>query len=104
MGFFNDIEKEQLVDLYNHFENIKEGAQLRKLGEEHQELIESLILFEHGVGDIDDVISEFADNFILLFQHIYNLDITDDEIKDAMKKKLTRTLERVSSGYYEQSR
>lgn len=101
MSFFNDIEKEQLIDLYEHFEGIKEKSQLRKLGEEQQELVEQLALFDKGLGFIEDVIGEFADNLILLFQHIYALDITDEEIKDAMKRKLNRTLERVATNYYE---
>lgn len=101
MNFFDNIEKERLFELYNYFESLRKGSQLRKLGEEHQELIESLILFENGIGNIKDVISELADNFILLFQHMYALDITDNEIKDMVKSKLSRTLERKYSGYYE---
>lgn len=101
MNFFDDMEKQQLVELYEHFESRKKKSQLRKLGEEQQELVEQLALFDNGIGFIEDVISELADNFILLFQHVYALDITDEEIKEAIKKKLTRTIERVATNYYE---
>ncbi len=101
MNFFDNIEKEQLVELYDYFENMRKGSQIRKLGEEHQELLEQLVLFDYGMSDINCVIEELADNFILLFQHAYALDITDEEIKKAIKGKLTRTLERVATKYYE---
>lgn len=101
MNFFNDMEKEQLVELYDYFEGLKTGNQRRKLNEENQELTEELLLFDRGIGAIDDVIKEMADNFILLFQHIYALDITEEELKSAIKEKLIRTLHRKEIKYYE---
>lgn len=99
---FESIDSERFLKLYEYFESLREGNQRRKLGEEHQELIEELVLFDKGVGDINDVIYEIADNFILLFQHIYAYDIEPKEVYDAMLSKLKRTENRKRDGYYEQ--
>ena len=104
MNLFDNIEKDQLVELYEYFESLPDGDQRRKLNEEHQELEDELLLFDKGVGDIDCVIKEIADNLILIFQHAYFLDITDSEIKSALKEKLSRTLHRKAIKYYERNR
>lgn len=98
---FENIDSERFVELYNYFENLREGNQRRKLGEEHQELIEELVKFDVGVGDIEDVIYEMADNFILLFQHMYAYEIEPKEVYDKMLRKLDRTEERKQNHYYE---
>ena len=75
MELFNKVDKEKLVEFYEYFEGLEEGNQRRKLGEEHQELVEELLLFDYGIGYIDNIIKEIADNLILIFQHVYALDI-----------------------------
>lgn len=104
VNLFDNVEKDQLVELYEYFQGLPDGDQRRKLNEEHQELEDELLLFDCGVGDINSVIKEIADNLILIFQHAYFLDITDTEIKSALKEKLSRTLHRKATKYYEKHR
>lgn len=101
MELFSNIDKEKLVEFYEYFEGLKEGNQRRKLGEEHQELVEELLLFDNGIGYIDNIIKEIADNLILIFQHVYALDITDEELREAIKDKIERTDYRKLIKYYE---
>lgn len=101
MGIFTEIGKEKLIEFYEYFESLRDGNQRRKLGEEHQELIEELAFFDKGVGDIQDIIKEVADNIILIFEHVYALDITDDEIIEAIRQKMKRTDQRKQDKYYE---
>lgn len=101
MELFNKVDKEKLVEFYEYFEGLKEGNQRRKLGEEHQELVEELLLFDNGIGYIDNIIKEIADNLILIFQHVYALDITDEELREAIKDKIERTDYRKLIKYYE---
>lgn len=101
MELFNKVDKEKLVEFYEYFEGLKEGNQRRKLGEEHQELVEELLLFDNGIGYINNIIKEIADNLILIFQHVYALDITDEELREAIKDKIERTDYRKLIKYYE---
>ena len=101
MELFNDTDKEKLVEFYEYFEGLKEGNQRRKLGEEHQELVEELLLFDEGIGYIENIIKEIADNLILIFQHVYALDITEEELREAIKEKMDRTDYRKTTKYYE---
>ena len=55
---FENIDPERFLDLYNYFQSLDEESQRRKLGAEHDELIEALIKFEYGVGDIYEIIDE----------------------------------------------
>lgn len=98
---FESIDSKRFIELYNYFESLRQGNQRRKLGEEHQELIEELVKFDYGEGDINFIIKEIADNFILLFQHIYALEIEPKEVYDAMLEKLARTEQRKKDKYYE---
>ena len=102
MEFFTDIDKETLIEFYEYFESLKEGNQRRKLGEENQELVEELLLFDNGIGDIKHIIEEIADNIILIFEHVYALDITHDELVNAIREKMQRTKFRKLTKYYEQ--
>lgn len=103
MEFFTDIDKEKLIEFYEYFEGLKEGNQRRKLGEENQELVEELLLlFDNGIGDIKHIIEEIADNIILIYEHVYALDITQDELVDAIREKMQRTEFRKLTKYYEQ--
>lgn len=101
MEFFTDIDKEKLIEFYEYFEGLKEGNQRRKLGEENQELVEELLLFDNGIGDIKHIIEEIADNIILIYEHVYALDITQDELVDAIREKMKRTDQRKQDKYYE---
>lgn len=98
---FEEIDREIFLDLYNYFESLKEGNQIRKLDEEHGELQRAMYAFDNGFGDIQDVIDEFADDFILLLQHMYAREIEPSEIYGAMLKKLERTQNRKKDKYYE---
>lgn len=98
---FESIDSERFLELYNYFEGIRKNSQRRKLGEEHQELIEELVKFDLGIGDINNIIDEIADNFILLFQHMYAYEIEPKEVFDKMLWKLDRTEERKANHYYE---
>lgn len=98
---FESINSERFIELYVYFESLKEGNQRRKLGEEHQELIEELVKFDNGVGDIKNVIYELADNFIMLFEHMYAYEIEPKEVFDGMIYKLDRTEQRKEDKYYE---
>ena len=98
---FESIDSERFLELYNYFESLREGSQRRKLGEEHQELIEELVKFDYGEGDINFIIKELADNFNLLFEHMYAYEIEPKEVFDAMIDKLERTEQRKKDKYYE---
>lgn len=98
---FESIDSERFLELYDYFESLREDSQRRKLGEEHDELIEELIKFEWGVGDIKNIISELADNFFLLLQHMYAYDIEPQEVYDELMWKLERTEQRKKDKYYE---
>lgn len=98
---FEEIDREIFLELYEYFESLKEGNQIRKLDEEHGELQRAMFAFDNGFGDIQDVIDEFADDFVLLFQHMYAREIEPSEVYGAMLNKLSRTKERKVSKYYE---
>jgi len=96
-----DIDKERFLRLYDSFERKKEGTQLKKLAEEQQELNNALLLWQYGLNPIEDVIQELADNFILLYQHMYANEIEPEELKNVILEKLDRTDKRILSGYYD---
>lgn len=87
--------------------------QQRKLQEEIFELQEAITIYEFKktveyeiplfeiVGTREDIIEEMADVFILLGQFKSFFDVSDEELKETMVKKMYRTLDRIGSGYYE---
>ena len=91
---FESIDSERFLDLYDYFESLKEDSQRRKL-------VEELIKFEWGVGNINDITYELADNFFLLFQHMYAYGIEPKEVYDALIEKMERTEQRKKDKYYE---
>lgn len=101
---FEQIDKERFLKIYTYFTNVIGGSQERKLKEEQYELDEALIKFDNGIGDINEVVKEFADNFALLFQHMYVRDIELEEVYNALIEKLNRTDVRVVTRYYERNR
>ncbi len=90
--------KEDCLKIFEHFgwEN-----QRRKLAEEVNELNDEVLLFEKGIGNINDLKEELADCYILLKQFKEAYEITDEELILEVRAKLNRTLERIESGYYE---
>ena len=89
------LEDYKKVFNYFGYEN-----QRRKLNEEMQELNDEILLYEKGIGDIDNVVEELADLFNVLNGFIIDYEIENDELKRVMDKKLNRTIERIDSGYY----
>lgn len=98
---FESIDPNRFLDIYNYFEGLRKDSQRRKLGEEHQELIEELVLFDIGYGSITSVIDELADNFNILLQIMYAYEIEPKEVYDQLLKKLERTEKRKKEKFYE---
>ena len=71
--------------------------QRNKLCEEFRELQDEL----HEVYDndklSDNLVSEIADNFVLMLQFAYDNEITLEEIKEEMKQKIERQLKRIEN-------
>lgn len=86
--------KEELLTIFNHYEPI---AQRNKLCEEFRELQDEL----HEIYDndklSDNLVSEIADNFVLMLQFAYDNEITVEEIKREMKQKIERQLRRIEN-------
>lgn len=89
------LEDYKKVFNYFGYEN-----QRRKLNEEIQELNDEILLYEKGIGDIDNIIEELGDLFNVLNGFIIDYEIENDELKRVMDKKLNRTIKRIDSGYY----
>ena len=86
--------KEKLLTIFNHYEP---KTQRNKLCEEFRELQDEL----HEIYDndklSDNLISEIADNFVLMLQFAYDNEITVEEIKREMKQKIERQLKRIEN-------
>lgn len=84
--------KENLLKIFNHY-NPK--TQRNKLCEEFRELQDEL----HEIYDnemlSDNLVSEIADNFVLMLQFAYDNEITLEEIKEEMELKIERQLKRI---------
>lgn len=84
--------KENLLKIFNHY-NPK--TQRNKLCEEFRELQDEL----HEIYDnemlSDNLVSEIADNFVLMLQFAYDNEISLEEIKEEMKLKIERQLKRI---------
>lgn len=89
--------KEKLLTIFNHYEP---KTQRNKLCEEFRELQDEL----HEIYDndklSDNLVSEIADNFILMLQFAYDNEITLEEIEKEMKYKINRQLERLKNNEY----
>ena len=101
MELFTNEDKHKLVEFYEYFESLKSGNQRRKLMEECHELTEELLLFDSGIGSIEDIIKELADILIVIFEHVYALEVEGQELRDAIIEKMTRTDFRKTIKYYE---
>ena len=86
--------KEKLLTIFNHYEP---QMQRNKLCEEFRELQDEL----HEVYDndmlSDNLVSEIADNFVLMLQFAYDNEITLEEIKREMEQKIERQLRRIEN-------
>lgn len=86
--------KENLLKIFNHY-NPK--TQRNKLCEEFRELQDEL----HEIYDnemlSDNLVSEIADNFVLMLQFAYDNEISLEEIKEEMKLKIERQLGRIEN-------
>lgn len=89
--------KEKLLTIFNHYEP---KTQRNKLCEEFRELQDEL----HEIYDndklSDNLVSEIADNFVLMLQFAYDNEITLEEIEKEMKYKINRQLERLKNNEY----
>lgn len=90
--------KENLLKIFNHY-NPK--TQRNKLCEEFRELQDEL----HEIYDndmlSDNLVSEIADNFVLMLQFAYDNEISLEEIKEEMELKIERQLKRIKEEKYE---
>lgn len=84
--------KEKLLTIFNNYDP---KVQRNKLCEEFRELQDEL----HEIYDndmlSDNLVSEIADNFVLMLQFAYDNDISLKEIKKEMEYKVNRQLERI---------
>ena len=90
-------EKENFKKIFNYFgyEN-----QRRKLNEEVQELNDAILLYEKGIGNIENVIEEISDIKNVLEGFIIKYEITENKIRKNRQYKVDRTIDRINSGYY----
>ena len=86
--------KEKLLTIFNNYDP---KAQRNKLCEEFRELQDEL----HEIYDndmlSDNLVSEIADNFVLMLQFAYDNDISLKDIKEEMEYKVNRQLERIKN-------
>lgn len=80
------------------FKNYGWENQIRKLQEELDELKKEVILFEYGIGDIDNLMKEYADTMNVLEQFKLNYELGEQEIEEARLYKITRQEERIKEG------
>jgi phosphoribosyl-ATP pyrophosphohydrolase len=84
----NNIEK-RLIAIYDNF---GESSQMSKIYEEAVELLEAI---DSGIKK--DIVSEMADMFCMSLQFY----LKNKQIQKAVVDKITRTEERIESGFYE---
>lgn len=91
------MKEQKYKYIFNYFGY---DAQRRKLNEEVQELNDAILLYELGIGTIQNVIEEIADIKNVISGFIEDYDITEEEINFICDEKRERTLERIKDGYY----
>lgn len=87
-------------DLLRIINNYGIQNQLRKFNEETFELQEAIIKAENKyepIQDIDHIAEEIADVMVMLKQFQMYYKISRDEIRDVMKYKIERQLERIKN-------
>lgn len=92
--------KEKLLKIFNNYDP---KTQRNKLCEEFRELQDELYEIYVNNKFSDNLVSEIADNFILMLQFAYDYDISLKEIKEEMEYKVNRQLERIEkeNNFYE---
>lgn len=88
------IEEIQIRNI-NHYGPREEA---KKLVEEAAELLEAVVDFENGKGNIEHVIEEVGDVMFVINQFIPYYDIQDYELEEVYKEKGDRQLERMKEG------
>lgn len=86
--------KEKLLTIFNNYDP---KAQRNKLCEEFRELQDELYEIYVNNKFSDNLVSEIADNFVLMLQFAYDYGITLEEIKEEMEYKIKRQLERIKN-------
>ena len=84
--------KEKLLTIFNNYDP---KAQRNKLCEEFRELQDELYEIYVNNKFSDNLVSEIADNFVLMLQFAYDNNISLKEIKEEMEYKINRQLERI---------
>ena len=90
-------------------------AQMKKVAEECYEFLEAVDNYEDlllfGIGNAgeeklarDFVVEEMSDILLLLTQFMARYDIKQNELDEHMDYKLSRTLKRIASGYYDKQK
>lgn len=93
------MNKETYLEIFNHF---GWQTQRRKLQEEIDELKDEILLYEHGIGDIKEMIKEMADVRNILNQFIYAYEMLEEELNKEGTDKNMRTLRRIANNYYKE--
>lgn len=94
--------KEDLIKIINYY---GEDKQLKYIHSEYFELDEAIINYwndetyyeEIEKGDKKHIAEEIADVMVMLKQFQYFYEITDKNIEDIMKQKISRQLERIEN-------
>lgn len=84
--------KEKLLTIFNNYDP---KTQRNKLCEEFRELQDELHEIYDNNKFSDNLVSEIADNFVLMLQFAYDNNISLKEIKEEMEYKVNRQLERI---------
>ena len=90
--------KDKLLKIIEHYGVMH---QCKKLNEECYELLEAINNYEwikdaRGRCDTKNIEEEFADVMVLLTQIKYYYNLDSEKIKDIMKEKVDRQLDRIS--------
>lgn len=84
------MDEEMVLKIAAIAEHYGVEHQKRKLVEEMAELTKAILKPE----SYESIVEEIGDVWIMLFQMMYLLEVTDDELQKVMIKKVNRTLER----------
>lgn len=87
------MDNDKVLKIINYY-GLKH--QLKKLSEEHHELLEAIYeYFGSDNGDKEHIKEEIADVMVILDQIINYFNIKTDDIKSVMINKINRTLKRI---------
>lgn len=87
------MDNDKVLKIINYY-GLKH--QLKKLSEEHHELLEAIYeYFGSDNGDKEHIKEEIADVMVVLDQIVNYFNIKTDDIKSVMTDKINRTLKRI---------